>query len=206
MVATRPGRKGKTLGYCANCGTPLNPGVRFCNRCGRPTGFSGAASAAPAASPAYYPQPQAYQQVYSIQPGYVVPTPVPRPHPLVAGKQIVAAIGSILLAVGVFLPIVGVSGATVSYWDVRDYYHTPTILLVIAGASLVITILRWYWLLLAAGGLALGILGHDFVQLQQLLRTQDANSIQIQTQWGAVVLVAGGLALMISPFIPRKKF
>ena len=127
-------------------------------------------------------------------------------------KSVLGILGSVLLFLGVFLPIISVPiVGGINYF--RNGRGDGVIILVLAVASLLITLRKTYRALWVTGFASLGILAFTFIHLQ--VRMSQAKSQMeseladnpfrgiadiamesVQMQWGWAVLVIGAVLLI----------
>ncbi len=129
-------------------------------------------------------------------------------------RQVVGLIGSLLLVLGVFMPIV-----SVPILSQMNYFQNGrgdgTIVLVLGLASVVAVLARRYGALWLTGGASLVVMAITFVNFQSRLsraRTDmesqlagnpfrgiaDAAMQAVQLQWGWAVLVLGAILVLAS--------
>ena len=135
-------------------------------------------------------------------------------------KQFIGLIGSILLIVGVFtpilkLPIVG----TLNYF--QNGKGDGTIILILGIISIILVLFKKYSPLIFTGILSFGVIGFTFFniynrigQLQSQMNRElsgnpfrglaDAMVNAVQIEWGFALLVIGALLLTFTPVIKEN--
>lgn len=135
-------------------------------------------------------------------------------------KQIIGIIGSIILFVGVFMPIVSVPiMGSINYF--QNGKGDGIFIIGLALASLVLTLTKRYkWLWLTGMG-SLGVMIYTYINFQakvsdltsqmnteladnpfKELATTAVQSVQIQ--WGVAVLIVGAALLIVASIIPEE--
>jgi hypothetical protein len=120
-------------------------------------------------------------------------------------KQIVGLVGSILLAVGVFLPILSVMMISINLFDANV---VGKIVLGLGVISLALTLMKKYAGLWATGVISLGLVVFKLVQFQSEMSSAGPSDSSardfeaalrgmVSTQWlGWIVLIVGSLAVI----------
>ena len=152
-----------------------------------------------------------------------LPKPVPAAAPTGATnqKQMAGLIGSALLFVGVFCPIV-----TVPIMGQMNYFQNGhgdgTIVLVLASGSAVLAFARRFPLLWLTGGASLAIIAFTFIRFQsginEVKRQMEADlhgnpfaglaqlAVQsVQLQWGIAILALGAILVVAAAAIPTNR-
>jgi hypothetical protein len=126
-------------------------------------------------------------------------------------NRILGIIGSALLILGIFLPIVSVMGLiSISYFQAIQaspvQAWTGLLLLLLGIASLVCALTNRYKILIATGVVSLCLLALDFVRLKSALGSappdagefgqQMASSVSIG--WGLYVMAIGAILLIVA--------
>ena len=147
------------------------------------------------------PSPQIAVQL----PGAIVQQVKPIVQNLKADRGLLGILGSALLFVGVFLPILSVPIlGNINYF--RNGQGDGVFILILAGISLVLTCIRafkWLWL---TGLGSLGVMGFTFVRLYRIMAAAKTALMDndfmglgtllwesIQIQWGWAILFAGAV-------------
>jgi ABC-type multidrug transport system permease subunit len=125
-------------------------------------------------------------------------------------NRILGIIGSALLILGLFLPIISFLGFGVSYFD--GIKSSPAqawsgILLLLLGiASLYCALTNKYKILIATGAVSLGLLILDFFRLKSALANSsgeagdyaDRIASAVSIGWGFYVMVIGAILLIVA--------
>ncbi len=137
----------------------------------------------------------------------------------VGRKQILGLVGSVILFIGVFTPIVSVPiVGNLNYF--QNGRGDRVIVLVLALISLVLVLIKWYRWLWLTGPLSLGVMLYTFINFQVRMAEATAKMEQelannpfrgiadiamqsVQIQWGWAVLVVGA-ALLIAAAAVRE--
>jgi hypothetical protein len=135
-------------------------------------------------------------------------------------KQVLAFVGSALLFIGVFCPIV-----SMPIMGQMNYFQNGkgdgTIILVLAAASAVVTMTKFFRLLLLTGGISLGIMIFTFIRFQSRLSAiknemqsdlrdnpfaglADLAIQSVQIQWGMALLVLGAILVIAAGLVRGK--
>lgn len=157
-----------------------------------------------------------------ITPLYVAPSAAPpaspaAPHPL---QQPLAFIGSALLFVGVFCPILSVPiMGQVNYF--QNGKGEGMIIIVLAAASAIIAVMKRFRFLWLTGGASLVLLVITFIRFQSKLgdlKNQMQSDLHdnpfkgladlaiesVQIQWGIAILILGGVLVIAAAAIRPK--
>jgi hypothetical protein len=136
-------------------------------------------------------------------------------------SRTLAIIGSSLLTIGVFMPLISLLGLiSISYFQLAQFssaFFTGIVVAVIGIASLILALKNQYKPLIAAGIMALAILLMDFfriksaiasgIPLLQLPGTRpginpammgQALQTVIQISWGMFIMIAGAILLIVA--------
>jgi hypothetical protein len=132
-------------------------------------------------------------------------------------KQIFGLVGSLLLLMGVFMPIISLPIiGSMNYF--QNGKGDGVIILVLAVISLVITLTKKYKLLLITGFLSLGMMAFTlinfWVRMNDLEKSMGDNPFAkslgkavmstVQIQWGWIVLVIGAVTLIVAALIKNN--
>jgi hypothetical protein len=130
-------------------------------------------------------------------------------------SRILGIIGSVLIIVGIFMPIVSIFGININYFDSIKSGSGPDgfIFLGLGVISLILALINKTRLLIATGILTLGYVALSFIGYKSKMNeaTSGANSELssqlsglIQLQWGWAVLVLGGILLVVAGIMKKS--
>jgi hypothetical protein len=126
-------------------------------------------------------------------------------------NRILGILGSALLIIGVFLPILSLMGVvTFSYFDfIRldpGTFFTGILILLLGIVSMLLTLAKKYKLLILTGIIALGMLAFDFYRIRSGMDSVAGGSGSTPPEvadsvglgWGFYVMVIGAIALIVA--------
>lgn len=122
-------------------------------------------------------------------------------------NRILGIIGSALLILGIFLPIVSLMGIiSLSYFDaikISPVQAWSGLLLLLFGIiSLIMAVTNKFKILIATGVVSLGILVLDFFRLKNSLSDAPAEATEmgggVSIGWGFYVMVIGAILLIVA--------
>jgi len=127
-------------------------------------------------------------------------------------KQFLGIVGAVMVAIGVFAPLLTfpVIG-NITYFTGGNIKGEGLILLVIAGASLIISLIKLYPLLWLTGLAAIGMIGYTFVkplyEVSKVTGVDFAAQIfkSLPFQWGIIVLSIGAVLIIFAALIKYRK-
>jgi len=112
-------------------------------------------------------------------------------------RAILGAIGSFLLFIGVFCPIFKIGLGSLNFF--REGAAESVLVLILALASLLLTVRKFYRGLLVTGTASLCIVLFIYVLLQE--RLKELAEVRVQTEWGWGILAIGAVSLIATRFI-----
>jgi phage FluMu protein Com len=110
-------------------------------------------------------------------------------------RMVIGVCGALILCTGVFTPIIsGLSSGSLTYF--RDGTISSCILIGLAAASIVFTLIEYYRALWIIGLLSLAEIGYRFVDYE--IRVYAKVLGNTHPQWGWLVLALGAFMLMVA--------
>ncbi len=130
-------------------------------------------------------------------------------------SRILGIIGSVLIIIGIFMPIVSIFGINITYFDSIKSGSGPDgfIFLGLGVVSLILALINKTRLLIATGILTLGYVALSFIGykskmneatsgVDSQINAQLGNIIQLQ--WGWALFVLGGILLIVAGIMKKS--
>jgi hypothetical protein len=121
-----------------------------------------------------------------------------------SNRQKLGFIGCALLIVGVFLPILSAPFVgSINFFN--DGQGDGLLVLILALISAGLVWVKRYKILWGTGLIALAITAYDLLNIQNTLGSSSVARSLIRTEWGWIVLIAGGVLVVATAWVKEER-